>query len=354
MKKLNQITLIIPTYNKPENLQLHLSFWKDYPISVIILDGSEFSNQTISKNHLPPNFTYLHYKENFAQRVYDGVRMCKTKYCALLFDDEIFIPASLDRAVNELERDPSLTSVSGQVLGFKKNNKSIYFMNMYPEFGDKNNNNNNNDSNEIRMFNHLNPYTMSTLCAVHRVKNFNRSAKIANEFKNSTIPAIFELIFEISNIFQGKNKIIDEIMWLRNCSNPPLWDQRQERSIVDSWVHQSKSEFDLIYKSIDKTSLDTIEVEILSALKKGIYYYVENQYRDKLEIIQSASKTKQLQQIIRRFVVRNFDEGSIFNLKILIRKLRSKKRNRFFDWGSINEIYSENPSQDLSVLKRLL
>lgn len=351
MTKLNQITLIIPTYNKPSNLQLHLAIWKDYPISVIILDGSEFSNEAITKNQLPPNFTYLHSKEHFSQRVYDGATMCKTKYCALLFDDEVFIPASLDKSVSELERDPSLTSVSGQVLGFMKKNRSTYFMNMYEEFKK---NNNKINSNYIRMLNHLNPYTMSTLCAVHRVENFRRSAKIANEFKSSLIPAIFELIFEISNIFQGKNHILDEIFWLRNCTNPPLWDQSKNKSIVESWDDKSKNEFDLIHESIKRTSLEFAELEILYALKKGIYYYVETQTQNKLKKTEFGNKTKRSKQALRIYIAKIFGEELIFKIKILLRKLTSKKRNRFVDWGSTNEIISENPSQDLSDLIRLL
>lgn len=41
MELLKELTIIIPTYNRPLELEKSIEFWSDSPVSVFIIDGSD-------------------------------------------------------------------------------------------------------------------------------------------------------------------------------------------------------------------------------------------------------------------------------------------------------------------------
>jgi len=94
---LSELTIIIPTYNRPLELERSIEYWRDFPLTVHILDGApkpcfgvgEIVNNIANINyHLLPTKANEKFMQNYAERIIDGMSLIKTKYAALLADDD--------------------------------------------------------------------------------------------------------------------------------------------------------------------------------------------------------------------------------------------------------------------------
>ena len=88
---LSELTIIIPTYNRPLELERAIEYWRDTPVTVHILDGSEkpwfpigvlSGTNTISYNHVPQNIGESS-AGNYSRRIALATELAKTNYSAL-------------------------------------------------------------------------------------------------------------------------------------------------------------------------------------------------------------------------------------------------------------------------------
>jgi glycosyltransferase domain-containing protein len=112
---LSELTIIIPTYNRPLELERAIEYWRDTPVAVHILDGSEkpwfpigvFSGtNTISYNHVPQNIGESS-AGNYSRRIALATELAKTNYSALCSDDDFFTIPGLVFAIQALKNDKS-------------------------------------------------------------------------------------------------------------------------------------------------------------------------------------------------------------------------------------------------------
>ena len=112
---LSELTIIIPTYNRPLELERAIEYWRDTPVTVHILDGSEkpwfpigvFSGtNTISYNHVPQNIGESS-AGNYSRRIALATELAKTNYSALCSDDDFFTIPGLVFAIQALKNDKS-------------------------------------------------------------------------------------------------------------------------------------------------------------------------------------------------------------------------------------------------------
>jgi len=112
---LSELTIIIPTYNRPFQLERAIEYWRDTPVTVHILDGSEKpwfpigvfpGTNTISYNHLPQNIGESS-TDNYSRRIALATELAKTNYSALCSDDDFFTIPGLVFAIQALNNDKS-------------------------------------------------------------------------------------------------------------------------------------------------------------------------------------------------------------------------------------------------------
>jgi glycosyltransferase domain-containing protein len=110
---LSELTIVIPTYNRPFQLERAIEYWRDTPVTVHILDGSEkpwFSigvcpgTNTISYNHLPQNVGESS-ADNYSRRIALATELVKTNFSALCSDDDLFTIRGLVTALQVLKSD---------------------------------------------------------------------------------------------------------------------------------------------------------------------------------------------------------------------------------------------------------
>lgn len=112
---LNDLTIVIPTYNRPLALERAIEYWRDTPVSVHILDGSEKpwfpigvlpGTNKISYSHLPQDIGESSAR-NYSRRISLATELTKTDYSALCSDDDFFTLHGLVDAIQVLKSNKS-------------------------------------------------------------------------------------------------------------------------------------------------------------------------------------------------------------------------------------------------------
>ena len=124
---LRELTIVIPTYNRPLELERAIEYWRDTPITVHILDGSQ--SPSFARGKLPgiPTITYHHFPstenellyENYYKRIKFASTLPITKFSAMIGEDDFFAISGLFDCLQILSSERSIRSVTGITLGFE-------------------------------------------------------------------------------------------------------------------------------------------------------------------------------------------------------------------------------------------
>ncbi len=132
---LSQLTVVIPTFNRPLVLERTIEYWRDTPVTVHILDGSDkpwFSvgvlpgASNVTYHHLPPTLGE-YWRDSFVRRLEFATTLTKTRYSALCGDDDSFSVSGLIALLRLLEKNLEIDAVVGQTLGFYPHESSVHW-----------------------------------------------------------------------------------------------------------------------------------------------------------------------------------------------------------------------------------
>ena len=113
-----KLTLICPSYNRHIFLKRTINYWSKTNYRVIIADGSA---NPIENTYLKyDNVSYYHIKEGLVERILFLLTKINTPYACLLGDDEFYIPSSLNKCIEFLDKNKEYGSAIGRAIGFKK------------------------------------------------------------------------------------------------------------------------------------------------------------------------------------------------------------------------------------------
>ncbi len=127
---LSELTIVIPTYNRPFELERSIEYWRDTPVTVHILDGSEEPWFSLGSLKDASNITYHHMpaengqnpQESVFQRVVYGSKLSNTKFSAIGCDDDFYTISGLNYSLKLLKSQPNFDAVVGRVLTYQTNN----------------------------------------------------------------------------------------------------------------------------------------------------------------------------------------------------------------------------------------
>jgi len=127
---LKELTILIPTYNRPLELERAIEYWRDLPVKVHILDGSDKpwfpvgnligDSAAIFYHHLPNESEYG-FHDNYCERINMGLSLVNSKFSALIADDDFFALSGLSRSLKTLDDHTQIDAVVGRFAYFKKN-----------------------------------------------------------------------------------------------------------------------------------------------------------------------------------------------------------------------------------------
>jgi glycosyltransferase domain-containing protein len=120
---LSELTIIIPTYNRPLELERAIEYWRYLPVTVQILDGAPKPCFGVGKivsgianinYHSLPTEANEKFMQNYAARIIKGMSLIKTKYAALLADDDFFTIQGLCESLKILSSSDKIDGVIGK------------------------------------------------------------------------------------------------------------------------------------------------------------------------------------------------------------------------------------------------
>ena len=110
---LSELTIVIPTYNRPLELERAIEYWRDLPVTVHILDGSDKPWFPVGVLPVASKVFYHHFpqlvdedwKDNYIRRMKFASELCNSRFVALCSDDDFFTVEGLKVALKSLRDD---------------------------------------------------------------------------------------------------------------------------------------------------------------------------------------------------------------------------------------------------------
>jgi len=140
---LSELTIIIPTYNRPRELERSIEYWRDLPVTVHILDGSDKSffveglqpgTQSTFYHSFPCNGEFA--AGNWARRLKFGMSQINTRFSALCCDDDVFTIEGMIKAIEILDLE-SFDAVAGKTGEYLIRNAHVVWKHKYPNWKDE-------------------------------------------------------------------------------------------------------------------------------------------------------------------------------------------------------------------------
>jgi len=141
---LSKLTILIPTYNRPLELERAIEYWRDIPVTVHILEGSQkpyFPIGTLTRNpkaisyHHLPNKSEDGIANNYSDRLNYGLSIVDTEFTAFIGEDDFFLLSGLIKALKILVECEQVDSVMGRNINFEKNTQPVIWWKTFQRRG---------------------------------------------------------------------------------------------------------------------------------------------------------------------------------------------------------------------------
>lgn len=251
--KVNLLTLIIPTYNRPIMLEnLIKYFGVNNAFDVLILDSSDDDAYELNVNNIKNNFQHIRYSKNikFKEKLVDGLEKVQTKYCVFCADDDIVSPESLLRCVEFLEDNPDYICAHGYYFGFE-GGKAKYLVDdiIY-------NNKSIDDVNPLLRLDSLYTNYQSNFYSVFRTEVQIAALSEASKNNNSLF---FELMQSSYGVISGKVKRLP-IIYAGRCRTASIDVPRQWHPV--EWVSADINNYFIAYLNYRNNLISIIKKNI--------------------------------------------------------------------------------------------
>jgi glycosyltransferase domain-containing protein len=235
---LNELTIVIPTVSRPLFVLRQFEFWGMTDARVVILDGAREPIE-IPEHLKRPNISYVHSGIRFNERLATAGKYVSTRYCALLTDDEFFLPSGLLAAIRRLESDPTIIGCVGRCLYFFVDQGRFLVSDGYREwkpFPDGS------PSLETRLDADLPPNKThkAQFAVLRRAQWIDMFRSSYSVFFSSGYT--YERLLNLSRTVHGKTEILEDLLWMRSMENPPISSENVPRRGTGEFVNWARSE----------------------------------------------------------------------------------------------------------------
>lgn len=200
-----------------------LRYWLKLPVTLIVLDQSQTSNQFVPKS---PRLTYIHSPESYLTNHQLAATMVSTPYVLIACDDELYIPSAVRECIEFLEQSPNHIAIGGEAIGFHMKGSVREWKEQYPKLRGYLLESENWSE---RVSSHLGSYRHILYYSVTRTEEWSFVwSRIAR--KSFSPFAVFELQLEAALAVAGKFRVLPQVMWIRNRAIAPLWGIESKES----------------------------------------------------------------------------------------------------------------------------
>jgi glycosyltransferase domain-containing protein len=316
MASLNDLTVVIPVFDRPKYLERQIQYWSSHGSSILIMDGSVTRASQNILNQLTPNMKYVHSNDGFNARLVESCKYIDTKYTVLLHDDEILAVDGLLSCIHELNENVQLIACQGRSLFFFYRDGKIIAHETYQKITDLSENYGDSLLRLKSSFRNGDPSNAPyVLYTVMRSDVWKRLIVLSYEYQYAS-GFVYELAMQIAGTYLGPIKVIDSLVWFRSGENPKQSSESLSRKVeMDQWItdNQFANENLRFIKSITddlvldgKHSRNEIEAVVLEVLCDFRDYFegkskrIISHWHNFLYFVNSLTP-----RILRRFLKRN-------------------------------------------------
>jgi glycosyltransferase involved in cell wall biosynthesis len=117
----NQLTVVLPTFNRLDLLQQSIKSLEDQTIknfNVLILDNSSFDGTTnylrnLTSNSFKIEIVFREQNIGYFENLLDGIKKVKTQYITFLSDDNVYLPNCLEKLLSAISDEDEASVVIG-------------------------------------------------------------------------------------------------------------------------------------------------------------------------------------------------------------------------------------------------
>jgi glycosyltransferase domain-containing protein len=228
---LSDLTLVIPAYNRPAYLARQIDYWAGTGVQLCILDGSKQKAPDDLIARMGTNVHYEYMPIGFNERLVHASQIVKTKYVALLGDDELYAKQGLQDCLNLLDLDPRLIGCVGRSLFFFHREGEIYGHQVYEKSQDVIDMYGDGLSRLRNSFPEGDPSRAPYL--LYGVFRRDQWATIFNTAYSRHFSSgyVYELAVIIIGACLGPTKMVDSLVWFRSGENPAMSSAAVNRKI---------------------------------------------------------------------------------------------------------------------------
>jgi len=241
-KQLSRITVIIPTYQRPESVARQFEYWSGRGPKVFILDGSQEPLAWAELQNTKSNVHYIHSGTTFNERRTTAGKLISSEFAILLPDDEFHLETGLFDCVGYLDSHPDVIGCAGKVLGFfLEQGEFRSFLNYedwlrFPLDC---------DTVQKRLEFALPPNKAHKVeCSLFRADAWSKIFTESYQDKYSS-GFTYERLLNLYAAVLGRTELIESVLWMRSLENPPLNSAdapRHEKHNFVAWA--TDGEFD--------------------------------------------------------------------------------------------------------------
>jgi len=219
-----QITVIIPTYNRARFAQRAQAYYKQNRIFHVIVDAGNRADPYLQSRANGVS-SYLYGESNIFQRLIRALTIAKTKYVVSACDDEFMLADGLQAAVSFLDKNKEYVACGGQCVGFEyRQDGKISWLLPYPERRPLEVQR---DEAIERALDHCDDYKLLYTYSVTHKKDLLEVMSFLGE-NELPIYGSAEMLLELLLCLRGKSIILDNVVWIRSFGeNTPIRDHSQ-------------------------------------------------------------------------------------------------------------------------------
>lgn len=192
-----------------------MRYWSGLGPQVHVMDGSKVPLSEVELAGIQGNVHYHHHALGFHDRLKCSIPHIQTEFCALISDDEFYLPSGVFAAISYLDASPGAVACCGRVVRFWNFAGEIFWREDYKGFIGYSVQS---TDAERRMIDHMERYTPSTIYGVARTDAWKNAISLLTH-KEYAAFALGELQFELAMAFQGTSRVLEEPFWLRSAEN---------------------------------------------------------------------------------------------------------------------------------------
>lgn len=220
---LPRLTIVIPTFGRPEKAIRALTYWAGRGFRVLMLDGSQTALSVPEAARDDPNMTYLHMPVPLTERLGFAANAIETDYATMGGDDDFFLPSGLLASIEFLDEHPDYVACGGQALGFDRGPfGGIRAFTRYERFRDLDISG---SDARGRVMAHFSNYAPASIYAVCRRAAWCEGMALLSG-REFPVYAIGETQFEFMMAYRGGIRRLPVLHWLRSHEAGPVKHQR--------------------------------------------------------------------------------------------------------------------------------